>query len=247
MAGQLIVVLVILFLLLVLMSHRQRRSMRNILRSTFSHYLYNKKTKQLSLFTNEQNSPDRSFPLKTINQYQIILNQETIFSFNRDDNLIFSQCIIDQLKRKFDHESRFKMVDNRIRNVYLVITVNNKKNYTICLYLRKGHRRYTKKHFSEVLEELITWCFLTLLSSDDINDISLPKSSTIIEKDTTSSSLPSQVAKQNNIKKKNLEKSNDGYLIDQLDKLITLKLEGHLTEEEFNLAKIKLLKELTQN
>jgi len=225
------------------MSVRRRRSMENILRSTFSHYRYNKDTNQLSLFTNEQATPDRSFALDTISHYQIILNQKVIFSFSNDNCQYFSQGMVEQLKQQFARELRYKMVDHRIRKVYLVITITNKKKYTVCLYLRKGNQRYTTKHFDQVLEEIITWCWLTAKKSkDNTNNASSKK--TANKKTNTSSADLARLAA---IEEKHIQKSSDSHLINQLDKLITLKQQGHLTEEEFNLAKAKLLNELNSN
>jgi len=221
--------------------------MGNTLRSTFSHYLYNEETQQLSLFINEQNTPDRSFPLNTVSQYQIILNTQVVFSFNRDENLLFSQYIIDQLKKTFDQESHHKMIHNRIRKVSLVITIDSKTNYTICLYLRKGNRRFTKKRFNEVLEELITWCFITLKSTEDISNILASNSSTIVHENSKVNLAEPSLSQPAESNEKKLEKSNDADVINQLDKLITLKYEGLLSEDEFNLAKAELLNEFTKN
>jgi len=225
------------------MSVRRRRSMENILRSTFSHYRYNKDTNQLSLFTNEQVTPDRSFAIDTISHYQIILNKKIIYSFSNDSCQYFSQGTVELLKQRFSSELRHKMIENRIRKVYLVITVTNRKKYTVCLYLRKGNQRYTRKHFDQVLEDVINWCWLTAKKSKYIAGNSPSKETTKYKENTSSADLARLAA----IEEKHIQKSNDSHLINQLDKLITLKQQGHLTEEEFNLAKAKLLNELNSN
>lgn len=243
MTGQILAFIAILFLLLLLMSLKRRRSMENILRTTFSHYHYNESNEQLSLFTNHQTSADRHFALATISDYQIILNNNTIFSYARTSNQYFSQHLVEHLTQQLIRESRHKMVAQRIRKVYLEITVTEKKKYTICLYLRKGNQRYTKKHFSQVQDDIISWCWLIANSATDkMADLSAKK--IILENDNA---VAKDLARLAELEEKSTQKHSDSYLIDQLDKVIRLKQQGHLTEEEFNLAKAKLLNELNSD
>jgi hypothetical protein len=52
------------------------------------------------------------------------------------------------------------MVDGKVRQVSLLLTDKLIKNYKVCVYMRKGSNRITKKSYTKVVHELIDWCWL---------------------------------------------------------------------------------------
>lgn len=70
------------------------------------------------------------------------------------------------------------------------------------------------------------------------------------EANTTSSSVAATEIKKGALSKENNNVSKaqvDTKLIEALNKLVTLKEQGHLNEDEFNLAKANLLNSLSNN
>ncbi len=65
-----------------------------------------------------------------------------------------------ELREIFHIEQIDKMVDGKVRRISLFINTNDKNNYSICLYLRKGSDRITKSSYFDVVDDAINWCWL---------------------------------------------------------------------------------------
>ena len=180
------------------------------------------------------------------------------------------------------------MIDDKIRQVNLSFTDIHTKNYVVCLYMRKGSDRVTKKAYSAVIDDLIDWCWLiaTTLNPDDTgmrkkkSAISPTERKNIVDQKSHTASLHEQAASNRLSAYKNIQalddpsgddvkRTNDSseqvalnkniatvdkvqqnkvvdtVLVNALEKLVELRKQGFLTQEEFTEAKKNVLGSLS--
>jgi hypothetical protein len=161
------------------------------------------------------------------------------------------------------------------------------KNYVVCLYMRKGSDRVTKKAYSAVIDDLIDWCWLiaTTLNPGDTgmrkkkSAISHTQRKNIVGQKSHTASLHEQAASNRLSVYKNIQardpsgddvkstndssepvplnkniatvdmvqqnKVVDTVLVNALEKLVELRKQGFLTQEEFTEAKKNVLGSLS--
>lgn len=151
---------IILLLSLFMIFHMLRRKFTQVLRYNYSGYQHNVETNELSLLNINPTSVRKTLSLHRVTRSEIVLNDAIILSIDHKLKKELSLDEIEKLSQIFQYEYQHKMVENKIRKVQLVVTVDDKKKYSICLYYRKGNRRYTDKPFELVLQDLIDWCVI---------------------------------------------------------------------------------------
>jgi len=265
---------------------------RKILHQRFARFDINDDEKSISLFRRHETDISKTITLSDISKSEILLNDKTINSISLAADHGFNSDIESNLRGIFAKEKRDKMVDDKVRQIDLLLTSNKDNATYICLYLRKGNQRLTKACYSETIEQLIHWNWIISKVINPLNT-SLPVPKKIVDDNTSSCTDKAQDIKQpqaiestpnitehldsnnysdnisNNCDKtpitaesfektefseqlpdKTTEKNDsneDIALIASLDKLARLKQSGFLSEQEFDAAKAKLLKDLIKN
>ncbi len=114
----------------------------------------------LNFFKRHQKTIDKSIELHNIQQCQVLLGDNVIATIDGSVEQGFSDQQEQTLRDIFHREQTDKMVDGKIRRISIVISDNEQHSYIVCLYLRKGSDRITKKNYYQVIDDLIDWCWL---------------------------------------------------------------------------------------
>jgi hypothetical protein len=129
------------------------------------------------------------------------------------------------------------------------------------LYLRKGNQRLTKAKYFDTLETAIDWSWFIATQLNPADTSIRTMKETVINKTREKVHTKSKVSPVNVQKTETKEPEiikqtqeelhdiavHDSELINALDKLVNLKQKGFLTDEEFSLAKAKILSDMTSN
>ncbi|MGL1957594.1 MAG: SHOCT domain-containing protein [Colwellia sp.] len=248
-----------------------------------NHYVYielSESNQQIGLYRRHQNSTDTIINLANIVNAEIQLNNTSVGIINSEPRTGFTNNLEQDLRGAFIKEHANKMVDERTRQITLVLTDNKNKHYCIYLYLRKGDNRITRKSYYNVIDDLLDlyWLIAQQINADNTEIRNIKKAKPSIIKNYTfsqqnnaelnaESSTEPIVPPENRVQDKvaNTQKNNnaitqehtekvadkaanreiiDTELVNALERLVRLKQQGFLTEEEFKQAKAKLLKGL---
>ena len=188
---------------------------------------------------------------------EIQLNDVTINVINLETGHGFTAAHETDLRNYFSLEYKTKMQDDKIRHVKLILTDKKQQTYPISLYVRRGNGRVTNKRYQYVIEDLLTWCWVVAYSinptgtetvrpkprikANQYKDNKWPKrdiNAKPVAKPSSTSTEPAAEATEKLIV--------DTDLINALEKLVNLKRQGFLTDEEFDHAKHKLLQNLIE-
>jgi len=266
---------------------------KQILRNNFAKFSIDEKHKKIHLFRRHENQSNFDIDFSQIKKSEIFLNEQQISIISEENNQSFSNEIEKKMNYHFEKEKREKMIDDKTRQITLVLTDKNEKKHTVCVYFRKGNQRLTKAKFLDVINQLLNWCWLiskTMNSNTEERSIQItpkvvksakptkqnPKTATTninLAKDHLASAAddaseilhteittqdtataPSKETPQQSLVTHEVPQSSerdpyesDVELINSLEKLATLKHQGILSDTEFNKAKTKILKRLTEN
>lgn len=139
---------------------RNRFSAKSVVRKQFAHLELSESQLQIGLYHRHQSSTDTIIDIADITRCEAKLNEQAINIINQDANHGFNDAKEQDLRNVLAKEQVDKMIDGKVRQVSLSITDTQGKNYIICLYMRKGSDRITKKKYSTVIDDLIDWCWL---------------------------------------------------------------------------------------
>jgi len=197
----------ILFVILILLAisyyffKGKRYSVKAIVRQQFASFKLSESGQQISLYQRHQKDPEKIINIVDLVSCEIKLNEQSVCLVNGQSGHGFTHLKEQELCAIFANEKIDKMVDGKVRQITLLFNANHKNSYTVCLYMRKGSNRITKKSYTKVINELIDWCWFIgeKLNKDGTEkrikkSISLPKEKSAIKptKDNITS-LPSQV------------------------------------------------------
>ncbi len=138
----------------------QHKSAKALVRREFSSLSFSNEKRELHLFKRHQHEADKIIPLADIKQCQLLLGDLAIATINPTLGYGFDDQQDSAVREVFYIEHIAKMIDHRVRRISLVIKTSEKNSLIICLYLRKGSDRITKKSYYEVVEDVIDWCWL---------------------------------------------------------------------------------------
>ncbi len=267
---------------------RNKFSAKAVVRKQFAHIELSESELQIGLYQRHQSSTDTIIDIVDITNCKVKLNNQTINVINQKAGHGFNDAKEQDLRNILTKEQVDKMVDGKVRQVNLLITDINEKYYTVCLYMRKGSDRVTKKTYSVVIDDLVNWCWLiaTKVNPDETGNRkkkpAIPSESSIDlaeqrqnqkplhdqaaairsithdalktphgeELELTNEQSVTQEDKEDVNLAEPLEQNNvnsntiDTELVDALEKLVNLKQEGFLTQEEFTKAKENLMRSL---
>lgn len=245
------------------------KKQQHFLYQQWANFDVNAATQTLSLYKRHNHSVEQIVKLSSLKRSELLLNDEIISIVSVDAEHGFSNALEEQLQIIFAKEHRFKMIDGKQRKIQLRLSDDENSQYLFCLYYRVGNVRHTKLKYNKVLKKVIDWHWLFAQyinaentdkrkirvklaaekTSDIVNSKSQPPPALKQEKteqiDGHMAAIASTSNKADSLKLNNAESSNqDNELIAALDKLIEMKKQGYLSEDEFNTAKAKILKSL---
>ncbi|WP_114324939.1 SHOCT domain-containing protein [Candidatus Colwellia aromaticivorans] len=191
--------LFILLLILVLLGtvyywfKRKGNSVKAIVREQFASLELSESCQQIGLYHRHQSNAETIIDIVNIVSSEIKLNEQCVSVVNGEIDHGFNNEKEQDLRAIFGHEKTDKMVDGKVRQISLLLTDNRKNTYTVCLYMRKGSNRITKKPYVKVINELIDWCWLIgeKINADNtdkrkVKSIVLPKEKAGIKSDKKS-------------------------------------------------------------
>ena len=135
-------------------------SVKRLVRQQFASLELNESCQQISLYQRHQKNAETIIDIVDIVSSEIKLNENSISVVNDHLGYGFNHDKEQDLRTIFVNEKVDKMVDGKIRQISLLLTDKQKNSYTVCLYMRKGSDRITKKSYVKVINELIDWCWL---------------------------------------------------------------------------------------
>ncbi|NQZ22455.1 MAG: SHOCT domain-containing protein [Colwellia sp.] len=231
------------------------------LKKQFARFEIDKTKNIVSFYKRHQIEIDSQLAITDIVESELLLNNYSLNIINVDSDNGYSLAKENKTRSSFTGEHRNKLIEDEIRQVHLSLTDNKGKSYIVCMYLRKGNQRFTKTNFFDILEKMIDWNWII---AKQLNPQATEKRKIVVLTSQPATKTVSLIAKKNPSTKPepvielkaerthtNSELHNiavhDTELINSLDKLANLKQQGFLTEEEFSLAKAKILVDITRN
>ncbi|WP_157828126.1 SHOCT domain-containing protein [Paraglaciecola sp. MB-3u-78] len=220
---------------------------------------YEPTTQIITLFKANQKKDYKTLTLDDIIRCEILLNKNIINTIDdQPDNALNNQIEVD-MRALFSKEYYTKMDDEDTRQIEIVLSVKG-DSFRVSLYLRKGNSRVTGTKYDEIIDILVDlcWSISKCINHKDTEARIIP----IVKYFHPSmkvSPIHSNKSQQRRHKKiedpiqepakytstaskfSNQVKSQTE-LVDALDKLVNLHQQGYLSDEEFSLAKTKLLK-----
>ncbi len=255
-------VLIILALTAVFLVRKRSRfsTVNGFLNKNYVKAELDESTETLLLFHRHETKPSCKIKLADIKTFSLLLNDRKLLSIEKD-NSGYDIEKEKQLHTQLNAEKRIKMIDERVRKLELFIEAIDGITAIIELYLRQGNHRFTKLKFGNVIDEITNWLWIVgqTIAPQHTKQrpikAPIPPIPTVTRQEKPSKS-PSNDVKPNNTvassqpaKAEKLEDNNikltDTRLIDALDKLAKLKAQGFLTEQEFDLAKARVLRDLS--
>lgn len=261
--------------------NRNKVSAKAIVRKQFAHIELSESQQQIGLYHRHSKNIDTIIDITDIAMCEVKLNGNSVSVINNDVGHGFTEDKEQDLRAIFSKEKVDKMIEGKIRQVNLSLTDRNDKNYIVCLYMRKGSNRVTKKTYSVVIEDLIDWCWL-IAAKINVEQTGIRKQKTVLASsapiknnnaqnqkslhdEAAASRLAiqkaAQVQKRAESELQNEPEINesadpstkakpsgavDTNLVNALEKLVKLRQQGFLTQEEFTTAKENLLRSLSE-
>jgi len=259
--------LTLFFIVMAAIFYRLRprnQSTKAQLKKQLARFELNETKNTLYFYKRHQTKINSQLAISHIVKSEIFLNNASLNIINKNINSGFNLQKESKLRVNFTSEYRNKLVDNEIRQVHLYLTDNEGKIHIICLYLRTGNQRFTRTAFFDILDNLVDWCWFI---AKNLNPKSTEKRKIKVLVAQPSTKVPSIAQNKITPKASELDTKadkeitekaekdselhniavHDTELINSLDKLANLKQKGFLSEEEFSLAKAKILLDITRN
>ena len=263
---------------------RNKVSAKTIVRKQFAHIELSESQQQIGLYHRHKKHIDTLIDITDIVICEVKLNDNVIRVINQEVGHGFDNEKEQDLRNIFKQEKVEKMIDGKIRQISLSFTDIHNKRYTVCLYMRKGNNRVTKKTYSVVIDDVVDWCWL-IASKINADETKKRKTKPVISSESAIDSVKKKynqntlnnhnaevsaatqaplavqpnaavavtqeqakpIETDNNIedtKPANQSDAIDTGLVNALEKLVDLKQQGFLTQEEFTKAKENLLRSL---
>lgn len=228
------------------------------LRGMFARFELDTSQTTVSFYKRHQSEIDSQLAIADIVKSEIWVNDSNVSIINEDIDHGYNEQCENKLRLSFNQAHRHKLINDETRQVLLYLTDKNAKTYVVCLYFRKGNQRLTKAKYFDILESLIDWSWFIASQLNPEATTVRPLKVTIVK------SAIKKVFKKKKAEPKSIDASvikeplpskqtaavlhdivvHDSELISSLDKLVDLKQQGFLTDEEFSLAKAKILSDM---
>lgn len=154
-----ILVITLLIAYILRLISKQMKSAKSLVRRTFSRLAVTEDGLSIGLYRRHKYKVQKLIPISAISQCELLLGDSVITMINSSQDHGFGNEKEDEVREIFHTEYIDKMVDGKIRRINLVLSSQDKSKYVVCLYLRKGSDRITKKSYYEVVDDVIDWCW----------------------------------------------------------------------------------------
>jgi hypothetical protein len=134
-------------------------SAKKLVRKQYASLKLNESNQQVFLYHRHKKTADATVEVLDIVNSSVLLNEKSICLINCDEKYGFSNEKEQDLRAIFTKEHIEKMVDGKLRQITLQLVDKQKHSYAICLYMRKGSDRITKKSYGVVIDDLVDWCW----------------------------------------------------------------------------------------
>lgn len=179
--------LLVSFLIYRAINHSTKLHLRNLLYSNFANMNLDENG-LLHFYERHEKEISKTIKVSDIENVTLLLNEEELISIGKHS--AFSNELQQFIEEKFKKEKRDKMVDGRIRQIKIRITLENGIILTTCLYMRKGNVRLTKRKFF-LVEEAVTnilWAISSIICPEETEERLVHESSNLAKDNTLSSS-----------------------------------------------------------
>jgi len=248
----------LLLLIFVYRKKTKQGSSDHLLDKDHLQFKYDPTTQIITLFKANQKKDYKTLSLDDIIRCEILLNNNIINIIDdQPNNALNNQNEVD-LRAIFSKEHSAQMHDEDTRHIEFVLSVKD-DSFRVSLYLRKGNSRITGTTYYEVIDILIDLCWSISrcinLKYTETRIIPIVKYFHPSMKESPKQSSEPQQRTHDNIEdsiqepakytstasKSSNQVKSETELVDALDKLVNLHQQGYLSDEEFRLAKTKLL------
>ena len=227
-----------------------------LLRTNLARFEFDINSNDILLFKRHGSDVDTTISIENITTSEIYLNDTLLNQVTHQVDDEFDEIKESTLRKNFEQEHRDKMVNDKVRKISLKLTTIKAEEFIICAYLREGNQRFTKEKYHTVIDQIIEWQWFL---SSKINPENTPDRTTKTKKvitpkavmtpletikTTDKNTIKNSAHTVDNVGPKNANGKVDTKLIDALNKLVLLKEQGYLSEDEFTLAKNNLLEGL---
>lgn len=242
-----ILLLLVLLSIFIYRKNTSKKNLKNPLEKNHIRFKYEPYSQTILLFKNEQKNVYKSLSINDVIRCEVLLNNNIIHTLDEQPRNAISNHIETQLRDIFTTEHFDKMVDDKIRQIEIILT-NNDESYTACLYLRIGNNRVTGAKYHDAVDTLIDLCWditkcINLQESEEriipvvaVTAIPQSRNQKTVKKSIAETTTPETVTSN---PEGQIPKQTE--VIDSLDKLVNLHKQGYLSDEEFSLAKAKIL------
>lgn len=258
--GKLLLTLFILVIAVVFYRLRPKKvNQKAKLRRQLARFELDTSQTTVSFYKRHQSEIDSQLAVTDIVKSEIWVNDSNVSIINEDVDHGYNEQCENKLRLSFNQAHRHKLINDETRQVLLYLTDKNAKTHVVCLYFRKGNQRLTKAKYFDILESLIDWNWFIASQLNPQATTARPLKVTVVK------SAIKKVFKKANAEPKSIDApeienplpskqtapvlhdivAHDSELISALDKLVDLKQQGFLTDEEFSLAKAKILSDMT--
>jgi len=240
----------------------RNKATKKKLRKQFARFEIDKNKNMVSFYKRHQTEIDSQLAITDIVESEVLLNNFSLSIINADTDNGYSLQQETKTRAGFTGEHRNKLIEDEVRQVHLSLTDNNGKSYLVCMYLRKGNQRFTKVKFFDILEKVIDWNWFIAKELNpqateerQVEILTTPPPAKVIVPKVAKKKAPASPEPEIELTSETTKTSSelhdiavhDTELINSLDKLANLKQQGFLTEEEFSLAKAKILVDITRS
>lgn len=139
---------------------RNKSSVKTIVQKQFAQLELSESQQQIGFYHRHSKNIDTIVNIADITTLEVKLNDLTVNVIDQNEGNGFDDLKEKKLRALFAKEKIDKMVEGKIRQINLSFTDCQQNDYIVCLYMRKGSDRITKKAYLAVIEDLIDWCWL---------------------------------------------------------------------------------------
>jgi hypothetical protein len=139
---------------------RNKSSVKTIVQKQFAQLELSESQQQIGFYLRHSKNIDTIVNIADITTLEVKLNDLTVNVIDQNEGNGFDDVKEQKLRALFVKEKIDKMVEGKIRQINLSFTDCQQNDYIVCLYMRKGSNRITKKTYLVVIEDLIDWCWL---------------------------------------------------------------------------------------
>ncbi len=250
--------LVVLFSLWFFVNRKSavQKKSRHVFEKKHVRFEYEQTTQSILLFRAKQKSADKTLSIDNIIRCEVLLNKSVINTIDGQLNNAINNQIEEQIRALFTKEKNDKMVDEKTRQIGMILS-DKDNNYTVHLYLRKGNNRITNITFDEAVDMLMDLCWviskritpqitetrlIPIVVSSRKTIPAAPRKTSVAQSISNDNHSNKVSAKPQSMDTKPISQSTQqNEVVEALEKLVNLHQQGYLTDEEFSLAKIKLL------